>query len=146
MYMTCTSYTSGMVQKKNSQHSPKTAQCGVYQFLRLSHDPKEESKKVGCYGLVILNTISRALLTASGLPVSQDNLTVGWIQARPAGLPRSVQRLVLFLFHVNAHWLFYLGHSRLVTQMYPHTFILSTYCIYERACAFSFLSHSLAEI
>lgn len=76
MYMTCTSYTSGMV-KKNSQHSPKTAQCGVYQFLRLSHDPKEESKKVGCYGLVFLNTISRALLTASGLPVSQDNLTVG---------------------------------------------------------------------
>lgn len=53
-------------------------QCGVYQFLKLSRIPEKESMKECCYGLVIENAISSAaLLTASSLPVSQDNLMVG---------------------------------------------------------------------
>lgn len=54
-------------------------------------------------------------LTARGLPVSQDNLTVGWMPAGAAGLPHSVQRLRLHLLHANTYWLFYLEHCRLVT-------------------------------
>lgn len=125
--------------EKNSQQSPKTEVIvGFISFSSYHAFLKRKAWKRAAmvYRFKMLSAVEHFWLQ---LVYLSPKITWRWAEYKSKLLASlSVSRLDLFLFHVNAHSLLYLRHSRSVT----HTFKLLTYCMHGHVWAFSFLSHS----